>query len=99
MDDEQLLTGLLGVVAKGDDADDEPGFAGDRVSDVTDDMGDVPCDDIDGLTDVVICLFIDMLGLEGDPPAASVTLAAACCCSLWEIVLIHLGLASDFFTG
>ena len=96
VDEEVLFTGLFGVVAKGDDV----GLPGDRLSGATGDMGDVPCEDITGLVEGVDCLCTDMSGLDGDS-AASVTFAAASCCdanNLLEMVLIHLGFESGFFT-
>ena len=94
VEDEQLLTGLFGEDANGD----APGFPGGKDKEVTGDIGEVPCEDIERFTGDTACLCTDMLVFDGD--VASVTFAAASCCeasNLLEIVLIHLGLFSGRF--
>ena len=94
VEDEQILTDLLGDDANGD----TPAFAGDKDKEATGDIGEVPCEDIEGFKGDTACLCTDMFVLDGD--VASVTFAAASCCeasNLLEIVLIHLGLFSERF--
>ena len=81
------MTVLFGVDANGD----APAFPGDNDKEVTGDIGEVPCEDIEGFTGDTACLCTDMFVFDGD--VASVTFAAASCCeasNLLEIVLIHL---------